>query len=60
VRRLEHRPLVPLAWSLRKNLSAYDALYVAAARLHDAHLLSADGPLSRAPRLGVVIENVRA
>ena len=60
VRRLAHRPLVPLGWSFRKNLSAYDALYVAAARLHEAHLLTADGPLSRAPRVGVVIENVRA
>jgi predicted nucleic acid-binding protein len=59
VRRLTHRPLLALAWSLRKNLSAYDALYVAAARLYDAHLLTADGPLSRAPRTGVVIENVR-
>jgi predicted nucleic acid-binding protein len=60
VRRLGHRPLLPLAWSFRRNLSAYDALYAAAARLHDAHLLTADGPLSRAPRLGVVVENIRA
>ncbi len=60
VRRLPHRLFVPLAWSFRKNLSAYDALYVAVARLHDAHLLTADGPLSRAPRIGVVIENIRA
>ena len=60
VRRLAHRPLVPVAWSFRRNLSAYDALYVAAAVLHDAHLLTADGPLSRAPRVGVVIENIRA
>ena len=60
LRRLSHGPLLPLAWSYRKNLSAYDALYVAAARLHDAHLLTADGPLSRAPGVGVVVENVRA
>jgi predicted nucleic acid-binding protein len=59
VRRLGHRQLLPLAWSFRKNLSAYDALYVAAAKLHRTHLLTADGPLSRAPHIGVVIENVR-
>jgi len=37
-----------------------DAEVLAAAAIHDAPLLTADGPLSRAPRLGVVIENVRA
>jgi len=47
------------AWSLRHNVSAYDAFYVAAARLYGAQVLTVDGPLARAPRLGVVIENVR-
>jgi predicted nucleic acid-binding protein len=50
---------VLLAWQLRSNVSAYDALYVAAARLSNAPLLTADGPLARAPRLGIVVENVR-
>lgn len=59
LRRVSHRALVSIAWGFRNNLSAYDALYVAAASLHDAHLLTADGPLARAPRVGVVIENVR-
>ena len=59
VDRLPHRPLVWLAWQLRSNVSAYDALYVAAARLSNAPLLTADGPLARAPRLGIVVENVR-
>ena len=57
--RLSHKPLVWLAWQLRNNLSAYDALYVAAARLSNAPLLTADGPLARAPKLGIEIENVR-
>lgn len=59
VRRLAATALLREAWSLRHNVSAYDAFYVAAARLYDAQVLTADGPLARAPRLGVVIENVR-
>jgi predicted nucleic acid-binding protein len=59
IRRLVGTDLLREAWSLRNNLSAYDAFYVAAARLYEAQLLTADGPLARAPRLGVVIENVR-
>ena len=57
--RIPHKPLVWLAWQNRNNLSAYDAFYVAAARISDAPLLTADGPLSRAPKLGISIENVR-
>lgn len=48
------------AWALRGHVSAYDALYVAAAQVRSAALLTADGPLARAPRLGVVVHNVRA
>jgi predicted nucleic acid-binding protein len=59
VRRLAATDLLREAWSLRHNVSAYDAFYVAAARLYDAQVLTADGPLARAPQLGVVIENVR-
>jgi predicted nucleic acid-binding protein len=57
--RIPHKPLVWLAWQNRNNLSAYDAFYVAAARISDAPLLTADGPLSRAPKLGISIQNVR-
>jgi predicted nucleic acid-binding protein len=57
--RIPHKPLIWLAWQNRNNVSAYDAFYVAAARISDAPLLSADGPLSRAPKLGISIENVR-
>ncbi|MBV8356409.1 MAG: type II toxin-antitoxin system VapC family toxin [Deltaproteobacteria bacterium] len=59
VRRLAGTDLLREAWSLRQNVSAYDAFYVAAARLYNAQVLTADGPLARAPRLGVVIENIR-
>ena len=57
--RIPHKPLVWLAWQHRNNVSAYDAFYVAAARMANAPLLTADGPLSRAPKLGISVENVR-
>ena len=57
--RIPHRSLVWAAWQHRNNVSAYDAFYVAVARLADAPLITADGPLARAPSLGIVVENVR-
>lgn len=60
VERVAHRLLLDIAWSYRANVSGYDAFYVATAALYDAPLLTADGPLARAPRLGVVVQNLRA
>jgi predicted nucleic acid-binding protein len=57
--RIAHRALVREAWRYRHNVSAYDAFYVAAARVYDASLLTADGPLARAPALGIVVQNIR-
>ena len=57
--RISHQPLLWLASQHRDNVSAYDAFYVAAARISNAPLLTADGPLSRAAKLGISIENVR-
>ena len=57
--RIPNRALARPAWRHLHNVSAYDALYVAAARAHDAPLLTADGRLSRAPGLGVVVQHVR-
>jgi predicted nucleic acid-binding protein len=57
--RISHKPLLWLAWQHRDNVSAYDAFYVAAARISNAPLLTTDGPLSRAAKLGISIENVR-
>ena len=59
VERISHPPLLHEAWALRHNATAYDALYLAAAKLYDATVLTADGPLSRMPPLGVVVQNVR-
>ena len=59
VERLPHKTLLDAAWKLRGHVSAYDAFYVAAARARHAALVTADGPLSRAPKLGVVVHNIR-
>ena len=59
VERLAHRPLLEHAWSLCGHVTVYDALYVAAAHARDAALITADGPLSRAPGLGVLVHNAR-
>ena len=59
VERLAHRDLLEDAWALRGHVTAYDALYVAAARATGGALVTADGPLARAPALGVAVHNVR-
>ena len=40
-------------------LGAYDAFYIAAARVYDIPLLTADARLARAPNLGVTALDVR-
>ena len=57
--RIPNRTLARLAWRRLHDVSACDAFYIAAARAHDAALLTADGRLSRAPGLGVVVQHVR-
>ena len=59
VERISHRDLLEEAWGMRDRISAYDAFYVAAARLRGASLITADGPLARTPGLGVAVHNVR-
>lgn len=49
--RVPHRALVPRCWSLRENLTIYDASYVALAEALSAVLVTADARLSRAPGL---------
>ncbi|MGH7963711.1 MAG: type II toxin-antitoxin system VapC family toxin [Candidatus Binatia bacterium] len=59
VDRITHSSLVAEAWQHRYNVSAYDAFYIAAARVYNVPLLTADGPLSRAPALGITVQNIR-
>jgi predicted nucleic acid-binding protein len=57
--RHSHEPLIDRVWALRKNLTAYDAAYIALAEALDAVLLTCDGKLVRAPGTRVRIELVR-
>lgn len=45
--RYGHQPLRRRVWALRKNLTAYDAAYVALAEFLDAPLLTSDARLAR-------------
>ncbi len=55
VERTSHAALVPMAWSLRHNVSTNDAFYVALARELACSLLTTDGRLSRSPGLGIAV-----
>lgn len=59
VERISHPPLLRATWTQRHNLSAYDSIYVAVAKLYGVPLLTADGPLARAPKLGITVQNIR-
>ena len=58
VRRLPTLPLLPAAWTLRANVTSYDACYVALARELRCPLITGDLKLSRAPGLGVPLITV--
>ena len=55
IRRYRHHHLRDGIWSLRKNMTAYDAAYVALARLLEATLVTRDEKLARAPGLDVQV-----
>ena len=59
VDRIAHPNLIQEAWRHRHNVSGYDAFYVAVSRLYNVPLLTADGPLSRAPMLAITVRNMR-
>ncbi|MGH9057606.1 MAG: type II toxin-antitoxin system VapC family toxin [Acidimicrobiales bacterium] len=56
LRRVPHRPLLRRCWSLRDNLTTYDAAYVALAEQLGVTLVTADHRLSRAPGLRCEVE----
>jgi predicted nucleic acid-binding protein len=59
IERYGHTELLQRVWSLRANLTAYDAAYVALAEALDAPLLTCDRPLSLAHGHGARIELVQ-
>lgn len=54
--RVSHTGLLQRAWSLRANMSFYEALYVALAERLDLPLLTLDRRLTRAPGVAITIE----
>ena len=54
-----HEPLLDRVWSLRQNLTAYDAVYVALAEILDTIVLTCDRKLAGAPGTADRIELVR-
>ncbi|HUG54466.1 MAG TPA: type II toxin-antitoxin system VapC family toxin [Vicinamibacteria bacterium] len=47
--RYSHEVLLPRIWELRRNVTAYDAAYLALAEVLDAPLVTCDGRLRSAP-----------
>lgn len=47
--RRAHLDLLPRAWKLRDNITAYDAIFVALAEALNAPVVTCDKPLSKAP-----------
>jgi len=58
IRRFRHAALWQDVWQLRKNLTAYDACYVALARQLEATLVTRDERIARAPGVGINVEVV--
>lgn len=58
VERYPHEPFLDRAWSLRDNVTAYDAIYVALAETLGELLVTADRKLARSPGLNVRVELV--
>jgi predicted nucleic acid-binding protein len=58
IARVSTRVLLRDIWSLRANLSAYDACYVALARALESPLLTVDRRMMRAPDLGISLIGV--
>jgi predicted nucleic acid-binding protein len=58
IRRFRHATLWQDVWQLRRNLTAYDASYVALARQLEATLVTRDERIARAPGMGINVEVV--
>jgi predicted nucleic acid-binding protein len=59
LQRHSHEGLLERAWALRKNVTAYDAMYVALAEALDATVITCDSRLSRAAGVAARIELVK-
>lgn len=53
ITRYPHHPLISDIWSLRNNLTPYDACFVSLATRLDLKLLTADKKMANAPNTGI-------
>lgn len=56
IERYRHEFLLPRVWAMHRNLTAYDAVYVALAELLEVPLYTSDARLSRSKGHRVMIE----
>lgn len=59
LQRHPHEPFLDRVWMLRRNLTAYDAVYVALAEVLDCRVLTCDAALARAPGMRARVDVVR-
>ena len=59
VRRTTHEGLSKLIWQYHRNVTIYDAVYLAVAKDRNLEVLTADSKLSRAPGVDVVVHDLR-
>ena len=59
VTRFPHRRLLHQTWGYYRNVSTYDAIYVALAKDFDTGVITADSKLARAPTVDVAVYDVR-
>ena len=59
VERVSHEGLSELTWQYHRNVSIYDAVYLATAKNRNLEVLTADSRLSRAPVVDVVVHDLR-
>lgn len=57
--RISHQALALSAWQYYRNVSAYDAFYIAAARARGLPLLTADGRLARSSGLDITVHHIQ-
>lgn len=56
IERYGHEVLLPRIWELRRNITAYDAVYIALAEALGAIFLTRDGRLARAVEKDLAVE----
>lgn len=59
IHRVPHKGFLLPAWHYFRNVSSYDAVYLAMAEHFDVAVITADSKLSRAPSVSVVVHDVR-